>query len=307
MALVDVFDDRDLELARQQDDRQHRQHRQRRPGGVVAGGAALHQQRVELGHRGGFGKHIGEAVEHAVSHEHADGNKGDQFDDGLKGDDCDQTLVAFGGVEVAGAKQDGECRQQHRNVEGVVLEKGQRGGGGHGIRVLQHGRKTRRDRFQLQCDIGHDAEHGDDGDQTAQHMAFAVTRSDEVGDGGDAVCLADADHFQQHVPPQCGHQRRSEIDRQKADAAGRGAADTAVERPRRAVHRQRQRVDVRIGDEAASGIGAFVAVIGDGEQQADVGEGEDNDQRAGEHGRYGSLRSMISAIRAMIAIHAANT
>ena len=67
--------------------------------------------------------------------------------------------------------------------------------------------------------------------------------------------------LQHHVPPQHRHQRGAEINRQEADAAGGRAPDAAVERPRRAVDRERQRVDVRIGDDAAAGVRALVAIL----------------------------------------------
>ena len=118
--------------------------------------------------------------------------------------------------------------------------------------VLQDDREAVRDRLQLQRDVGHDADHRDDRDQAAEQLALAVARGDEVGDRGDAVRLADADDLAQHVPPQRRHQRRAEVDRQEADAARRRAPDAAVERPGGAVDRERQRVDVRVGDDAAA-------------------------------------------------------
>ena len=68
-----------------------------------------------------------------------------------------------------------------------------------------------------------------------------------------------------------------------ADAAFRGAADAAVVRPRGGVHRHRQRVDVRVGDDRAAGVGTLVAVVGDGEQHAQVREGPEQDHAAEQH------------------------
>ena len=193
--------------------------------------------------------------------------------------------MPLGSVKMPGSEEDGERRQQHGNVKSVVLKERQgfRGRRNQIVRILQDGRETGGNRFQLQSDVGHDAEDGNDGDQSAQYMAFAVARGNEVSNRGNAMGLADAHHFQQHIPPQCGHQCRTEIDRQEADAAGRGAPDAAVNSPGRAVHRQRQRIDIGVGDDAAAGVSAFVAVVSNGEQQADVKEGDDDDQRAGQH------------------------
>ena len=49
------------------------------------------------------------------------------------------------------------------------------------------------------------------------------------------------------------------------DLARDGAADAAVKSPRRAINGDRERVDVRIADDAASAIRTLVAIIGDGE------------------------------------------
>jgi hypothetical protein len=62
-------------------------------------------------------------------------------------------------------------------------------------------------------------------------VTLAVAGGDEVGDRGDAVRLADADDLEHQKPPQRGHQRGAQIDRQEADAARGGAPDAAVERP----------------------------------------------------------------------------
>ena len=106
------------------------------------------------------------------------------------------------------------------------------------------------------------------------------------------------------------HQRRPEVDRQEADAARRRAADAAVERPRRAVDRERQRVDVRVRDDAASGVGALVAVVGDREQQPEVRERREDDDSCGQQARPSGQsggRSTTSAISAMSSAQAKKT
>src|SRR5262249_8158648 len=129
--------------------------------------------------------------------------------------------------------------------------------------------------------------------------------SDEIRDRGDAVCLADPDHLQHHVPPQRRHQRRAEVNRQEPDAARRGAGDAAVERPRSAIDGEGQRGDIGSGEGAEARIGARVTVIGDREQQPNVGERSDDDGGRGEH--QSPRRSRMSAINAMSSAHTANT
>ncbi len=122
------------------------------------------------------------------------------------------------------------------------------------------------DGLQLQRDVGNDPDHRDDRDEPGEERALAVARRDEVGERRDAVRLADADDLAHHEPPQRHHQRRADVDRQEADAVGRRAPDAAVERPRGRVDAERQRVDVRIGDDRAALVRPLVAVVGDREQ-----------------------------------------
>src|SRR4029453_17189202 len=96
------------------------------------------------------------------------------------------------------------------------------------------------------------------------------------------VDLADANDLPDQVPSQNESQGRADIDRQKSDAVRGGAADAAVEGPRRAIDGDRQGVDVRISDDALSAIRPLVAVIGDGEQETQVQKRDDDDCRRGE-------------------------
>ena len=90
--------------------------------------------------------------------------------------------------------------------------------------------------------------------------ALAVARGDEVGERGDAVDLADADDLAQTNHHSTAISVGPEVDRQEADAVGGGAAHAAVEGPGRGIDRERQRVDVRVGDDRAALVGALVAV-----------------------------------------------
>ena len=131
-----------------------------------------------------------------------------------------------------------------------------------------------RNGFQLQRYIRNDAQHGDDGHHTSKGGALAVARSDEVGDGGDAVHLADADDLAQHEPAERCNQRRSDVGRQKSRTAGGRASHAAVKGPGRAVDGQGEGVNVRIADEALADLRMPVANIGNCEQQADIAEGK---------------------------------
>ena len=160
--------------------------------------------------------------------------------------------------------------------------------------ILHEDREAVRYRLQLQRDVRKDADHRDDGDEAAEQRALAIARGDEVGERGDAVLLRDAQDLAHHDPPQRDHQRRTDVDRQEADAVARRAADAAVERPRGRIDRERQAVDVRVRDHRAAGVGTLVREIGDREQQPEVGERGEDDERAVQHAA-GSLPSVAVA------------
>ena len=285
MPFVDVFHHRDLKLARQKQYRKHRQQRKGCPRRVGARFTVHRHQCVQLRIFACTMKNIRKAVIHAVGYEYAHGQERDEFDHGFKRDGGNQAFVTLCRIQMPRAEEDGKPRQHQCDIKRVVMHEPLRadffGQGDAGI--MQNNGKAGGNRFELQRDIGNDADHRDDCDQPAQQLTLAVARGHEVGDGGDAIGLADADHFQQHKPPQRRHQRGAEVDRQKADAGGCRATDAAVERPRSAVDRQRQRVDVRVGDEATALVRAFVAVSRDGEQQPDVSKRGDDDNAAAQH------------------------
>src|SRR3546814_12248714 len=111
-----------------------------------------------------------------------------------------------------------------------------------------------------------------------------VCSSDLVGDRGDTVGLADADDLADHEPPHQEYQCRTEVDRQKVDAAGGGAAHRSVESPGGAVDGDGEGIDPRAADDAAPAVGPLVGKVGDGEEQAEIGEGEGHEAPGCENG-----------------------
>ena len=294
MTLVDVLHDRYLELARQEHDGGHREKGERGPRGIAAALASERQQGAQLGRLAGAAEDVAETVVEPERDKQPHRDEGEKLHQRLERDGGDQAFMALGGVEVAGAEEDGEGGEQHRDVESVVAYEQRRAlvFGRRERGILEDDQESTGYRFQLQRDVGNDPDHGNDRHQAAQHLALAIARRDEVGDGGNAVLLADTDDLQHHVPPQRRHQRGPEVDRQEADTARCRTPYAAVKSPGRAVDRERQRVDVGVGDDAAPRVGALVPVIGDREQQPYVGEGGDDDDRGGEHGsRRGGPRA----------------
>ncbi len=189
-------------------------------------------------------------------------------------------------------EQDRErCEQESHPERRILLHRHRRAlGGQYDVRVLGKDGVAVGDGLELQRDVGENADHRDDGDEPGQKRALAVAGRNKVGKRRDAVRLADADDLPDHQPPQRHHQRRSDIDRQEAHTVPGGAADASVERPCRGVHAQRQCVDVWIGDDRAATVGPVIAVVGNGEQHAEVSQRDGDDHPALEHGSPARFR-----------------
>ena len=298
VALVDVFDHRDLKLARQHQEGERGEQHQRRPVGRAAG-VFEREQGGEIGRDGRTHENIVPTVVDVERDHHADGQKRDQLDHRLERDRGDHPFVALGGVEVPGAENHRERGQRERHVErGVEIPVARRGRSGAGEQAV-----FARHRFKLQGDIRHDADHRHQRHHARQQTAFAVTRGNEIGDGGDAIGLADAHHLEQQQRGDAHHQRRPEINRQKADPRRHRPANAAVVGPRGAVHRQRQGIDPGVGNQRTAGVGLAVAIQGHHKQHRQIDERGADDDAAGEH----QARSTIQARTAISTAHTPNT
>ena len=222
--LVNILDNNDLELARQEDDGQTGKQDQRGPRAGTCR-IRLHQAR-QFGRGSGACEEIGKAVEHAISHEQADGEEGEQLDHRLKGDRRDHAFVALGRIEMACPEPDGEQRQHGGNQQRRIQPPGQQAVPVTGKQHINAGG----DCLQLQGDVRHHPDNCDHGDQPGQQLALAVARGDEIGNRGDALHLADPDHFQDDAGEQ-QHQGRTEIDGEEGQAARSRPPDAAVKGP----------------------------------------------------------------------------
>jgi len=63
--------------------------------------------------------------------------------------------------------------------------------------------------LELQGDIGHDPENGDDGYDGAKPLGFAIAGTEKVGDRGDVVFLAYSYDLAQQEPPGESLERRA--------------------------------------------------------------------------------------------------
>ena len=187
----------------------------------------------------------------------------------------------LGGVDVAGAEQHREGGHRQRDQEREVAEHGRRHRVG-GQRAEDGGERTRH-RLELQGDIGDGADDGDQRHRGGDALILAVAGGDEIGDRGDVLRLGEAHDAHQERRRQTDHQGRPDIDGEKVVAGAGGESDRAEERPRRAVDRQRQRVDQQPAALLAPEQAQAIAVARDDEQRADVTESSGDDDPALQH------------------------
>jgi hypothetical protein len=286
MVLVDVFHDDDLKLPGQTNHGQHRQDNFEAPAEISPGGALDDKEVLQSGQFRSFRKQMAESLEYAVGHKNACRKKRYEFDERFKRDGGHHPFVPLGGVQVAGAEEDRKKGQQQGHVERRVVNYGNiREITRHDDeRVLVDDEIAHRNGFELERDVGNDAQHGDNRHQACDGGAFAVARGDKIGDGGDAVGFADADDLADHQHPQGKHQGRPDIGRQEPGAAGCRPPHAAVEGPGGAIDRQGKGVNIGVADQASAPGGALVREMGDGEQQCHVPEGQQQDGFGCKHG-----------------------
>ena len=220
--------------------------------------------------------------EHDEGDEDADGEEGHKLDDRFRRDSEHQAVLMLGGVDVARAEQHREGRHQQSDEQrDVAKERLHRAAAGRDIG--DDGADRRRHRFELQRDVGDHADDRNQRDGRRHRLALAVTRGNEVGDRGDVLALGkphDADDERISEPH---HEHRPDIDGEEIKAGARRHADRTEERPRRAVDRQRQRINEKPRAAAADALTAAVAVTRYQEQKPDIGERDDDNEPTLQH------------------------
>ncbi len=106
---------------------------------------------------GSLVEQIGEAIVQVIGNEDSHREKGHQLDDGFEGDRRYHALVALAGIEMTGTEQDGERRQDERNVQCRILRDWQvlQRLAGRNVRIMLENSVAARYGFELQGDIGH--------------------------------------------------------------------------------------------------------------------------------------------------------
>nr|GEZ17028.1 putative ABC transporter, ATP-binding protein [Tanacetum cinerariifolium] len=178
--------------------------------------------------------------------ERTNGHESEQLDQRLERNRQDHAPVVFGGVEVAGAEDDGEQREHQGNDQcGVLRTRARRVGAGTDEDVHpQH------DAFELQRNVGQNADQADQ-----------------------------RDHHGQRCEQQ--QQNRPEVDGQERPQLFCGLANRAEKRPAGAVDRQRKAVHPGAQSRGQRRT-ATVPVKGDGKHDGHIGQGDGSDQPAGQ-------------------------
>ena len=220
-----------------------------------------------------------DAAEHREDDEEADRQEGCELDERLGRDGDDQAFLVLGGIDVAGAEQDGKGRHQERDHQCRV---GRRLNSCSGKRAEQRG-DGQGDGFELQRDVGQRAGNRDDGDDGANGLALAVAGGEEVGDRGDVLALGEPHDAQQQAPAEREQQDGAEIDGNEVVAGRGGKADAAEECPGRAVDGQRERIDQRPAVATLARAEGPVSIPGQRKQAAHVAKRERDDAPAFDH------------------------
>ena len=259
-----------MKLARQADDGAHRQHRIDGKLQQVAGAHRHHLCKKVAGHLFvSLARFAQDQPEGKAPHR----DKGQQFDHRLESDGHHHPPVVLGGIEMAGAEQDAEQRQQQSNPERQLAGiAGRADAAAVDHQQIQPGD----DGFELQHQIGEDPHDGDEGDHHGEPLGFAVTGGDKVGDGGDVLALGHQNKTGQQPPAKQKDQHGAKVDGHRRPGRFTRLPHGAEEGPGGAVDRQRQAVEQRLPLETVPFV--LVCHEGDQKQQPQIGERQSDQQ-----------------------------
>ena len=267
----------DMELARQQErtDKAEEDHGQPRP---ASRGAREPFRHLRVFRHGAH--QLAGAIIHRIDHEQADGEKGQQLDEGFGRDRQHQPVLVLRCIDVACSKQDREHRQHKRHEQRDVAEDRYRGARPVDAQVGDHRRQGFRDRLELQRDVGDRADHCDQGHYGGDALALAVARRDEVGHRGDVVCFCKPDDAAQQQVACSDHECRTDVDRQEVPALPACKANAAEECPGCAIDAERQRIDQRAAALPGAILRHAVAIARHGKKEAEINDRDDDDDPA---------------------------
>ena len=222
MRFLPAFDHADMELVRQ---REHRQH------------AKQDQWREALSIRRRLHRRSRSEIGMMARDENPERKHGRQFEQRFHGNREHEPAVVPAGI--TGTEQHGEHRHHQcdhqADVDPPRIDLP--------ANTVRQQAITHRHCLELQRNIRNQAENRDQGDDRGETRIAAEASGDEIGDRT-RMDFAGAPHQPDHRSAgQCVQQDGADEGRRQRPLVARGLGDGAEERPRCAVHRQRQCVD----------------------------------------------------------------
>jgi hypothetical protein len=218
---VATLDDTGMELMRQRERRERAEHDQRRKT------ARVMRRRARSGVDFGQGQH-----------ERTERKHRGELEQRLEREREYESAIMRRCRRASRAEQHREQCHRERDVERAVLPRRRAE-----TAAATEQRVAHRHRFELQRDVRHDAEHGHRSDQRRKSGMATEPSRDEVGERTRVMLAREPNESQHDAGRKRVEQDQPDERRRQPPARTFRLRDGAVERPRRAVHAKRQRVD----------------------------------------------------------------
>ncbi|MNX86328.1 hypothetical protein D3C86_1182060 [compost metagenome] len=287
-----VFNHRDVELARQQDDGETGKQRHHDP---AADGRVI-----------GYGPHglliirgklpqMRGTVEEDEEYVKTDGAHGDELDQRFHRNRQNKSVLMFGGIGVAGAEHDGKPRHDDGDDQWQI-EEIKIAAANAVIAGIDHCRHRAGNGFQLQRDIGNGADERDDRDDHRHGGILAVSGGDEICDGSQFFRFRQFNDAANDRHADGEGEDRPGIDAEKFQPPVCREPHTAEIGPGRAIDCQAERIDERTPLFRSVSVAAVpVPIACNRKQQQDISEGRTEYDPPRKHASSPCKSSLISA------------
>ena len=199
----------------------------------------------------------------------------DQFDR-----DCEnEAVLMLLGVNASGAESHREGGEQQRHGE-IKRGRGRVRRQPRAVERIDDRQHGRRDRLELERDIGRRPDERDQRGDRGDRLGFAIPRRHKIGDSGYVLRAGEIGDARDEGRSKPDDEDGTDVDRQKIKPVLGGEPDRAVIGPRCAIDGEAQRINDRpraAGHKASSGA---VAPPRDEEQEEDVADGGKKYRRA---------------------------
>ena len=224
IASITGFDETDMELMRQRDHGKSTKQHQRGKSIGTATADRLRYRRTQV------------EIQPDIQ---AEREHGTELQQGLDRHRQHQAPVAFADRCTPRSEQHGKCGHHQRNVKRAVAPSLGR------ILVIaaQHA-ITHGDRFELQGNVGNDADHGNGGDCRRQGGIPSESAGNQIGNRCGVIVLRQLVQFAHKGEGKNIEQHAADKGRRNRPTGTQCLGDRAVKRPGRAVHGQGQAIDI---------------------------------------------------------------